>query len=262
MSKTDKTVTYPITVFDNEVPAELQDEVYNYLSDQEFCVNFYDPSFSFFKLRDKSLRTERNYPAHPRLPLAWDEQSLEHRCPVVFKLWQQISAILGNEYVIDGTPEGMNYMTGISPLSDIPRPDGSPGKPNVGWRVYGFMKELEFKARTKSVHRDGVFLDQDDNFTLVYFANKEWHPQYYGETLFHSNDATTGDFTGKFEKDQPRDFPIGDVDTVVAPRPGRVMLFDSRYLHQQKTVAMYAPEPLLAVVFRIRKEKNKTKRKN
>ncbi len=79
----------------------------------------------------------------------------------------------------------------------------------------------------------------------------EWHPQLYGETLFHGDLADTGDFTGKYEQDQPRNFPIGDVENVVAPRPGRIMLWEGRYLHQIKPVAMHAPENLMVISFRL-----------
>lgn len=144
-------------------------------------------------------------------------------------------------------------MTGISPVQGIPRPDGSPGRQGVGWRVYADGMDREFRARTKAVHRDSIYLDDDSNYTLVYFANPEWHPQLYGETLFHSDDATTGDYTGKYEDDQPRGYPIGDVENVVAPRPGRIMMWDSRYLHQIKAVAKYAPNNLLVVSFRIKR---------
>ena len=54
-------------------------------------------------------------------------------------------------------------------------------------------------------------------FNIVYFPNQEWHPTWYGETLFHGNDATTGDYTGRYQSDQKRNFPIGDVENVVEP---------------------------------------------
>ena len=143
-------------------------------------------------------------------------------------------------------------MTGISPLQGITKSNGDPGTPNSAWRVYGDGMDKEYRARSKAVHRDNPFMDDDSCYTLVYFANMEWHPQLYGETLFHGNDNNTGDFTGKYEQDQPRNFPIGDIENVVAPRPGRIMVWDSRYLHQIKPAALYAPENLLAISFRLK----------
>lgn len=254
MNRIDKPGTYSLTVFDDAVPAETQQRVWDFLLDSEFCVNHYDQNHSNWYPRENRWHIPRDYPAALRSPYAWDDQSLKERALPVWELWSYINNdLLDGKFSIAGVPEGMNYMTGISPVQAIPRPDGSPGRPGVGWRVYADGMDREFRARTKAVHRDSIYLDDDSNYTMVYFANPEWHPQLYGETLFHSDDATTGDYTGKYEDDQPRSYPIGDVENVVAPRPGRIMLWDSRYLHQIKAAAKYAPENLLAVSFRIKK---------
>jgi hypothetical protein len=248
------THSYHLSVHDDHVPLDLMSEVYQHLLDSEYCVNFYDQPHSNWYPRHDRWVTPRNLPAAPRCPMAWDETSLAHRHPVISRLWLTINQGLGNRYQINGVPEGMNYMTGISPVQAITRPDGTAGREGIGWRVYGDGQEHEFRARTKAIHRDSIWLDRDDYYTLVYFANTQWHPQFYGETIFHSNDADTGDYTGQFEQDQPRNYPIGDIENVVAPRAGRFMLFDSRYLHQIKSVAMYAPENLLAISFRIQRK--------
>lgn len=245
--------SYYLSVHDGVVPIELETQVREYLLDKEWCTHFYDHSHSLYYPRTRSWEFPRTHPSAPRCPLAWDNVSLEHRANIVFQLWQCINTHLDNQYTIEGVPEGMSYMVGISPLGGIPRPDGSPGKTADCWRVYGDGSEHERRGHTKAVHRDSIYLDDNSNYTLVYFANDHWHPQYYGETLFHSDDADTGDYTGRFEKDQNRGYPIGDVENVVAPRAGRFMLFDSRYLHQIKNVAIYAPDNLMVVSFRIKK---------
>lgn len=253
MSKIDKSISYTLEVYDNEIPVDLQNRVSDFLLDSEYCVTFYDPPHSTWHPRTDTFVTERKLPSQPRLPIAWDEASLAHRAPAVDELWTTINDILDNQFEIAGIPEGMSYMTGISPLTTITKADGSPGTPNAGWRVYGSGNERELRARTKSIHRDNPYLDQDQYYNLVYFANPEWHPQFYGETLFHSNDATTGDYTGRFDSDQPRNFPIGEVENVVAPKPGRFMLFDARYMHQVKPSAVWAM-PIMGVVFRLQKK--------
>lgn len=247
--------TYELKIIDNEVETELQHSVWQHLLSQEFCVNFYDQNHCNWYPADDRWEIPRTKPAALRCPLAWDEASLEHRHPQIYKLWQTIDQLTDHRFDIMGVPEGMNYMTGISPLQGITKSDGSPGAPNSAWRVYADGMEKEYRARSKAVHRDNPFLDDESCYTLVYFANPEWHPQLYGETLFHGNDSTTGDFTGKYEKDQPRNFPIGDVENVVAPRPGRIMLWDSRYMHQIKPAASYAPQNLLAISFRLKDKK-------
>lgn len=242
--------TYRLEVYDNEIDADLQTEVLNYLLDSEYCVNFYDPSHSFWDPRADKYTTPRNYPATPRLPLAWDDRSLEHRAPVIYKLWQAINAAAGDTMTIEGCPEGMNYMTGISPLTSLTKADGTPGKPNSAWRVYGNCIEREPGARTKAIHRDNPYMDDDSCITIVYFGNKEWYPSWWGETMFHSDVSTTGDFTGRFQKDQPRNFPIGEIENVVEVRPGRFMLYDSRYMHQIKPVYQHVDQLLMGIVFR------------
>jgi hypothetical protein len=248
---------YELRLYDNVISQSTRDAVWNYLQDSEYSVNFYDPSHSNWVPRNDEWSIPRTKPAALRLPLAWDEQSLEHRSPIVFKLWQEISELLDHEFIIEGVPESMNYMTGISPLQGITRGDGSPGDPNSAWRVYGDGMDREYRARSKAIHRDNPFLEDDSAYTLVYFANPVWHPQLYGETLFHNSKDTTGDFTGKYERDQPRNFPIGDIENVIAPRPGRIMLWDARYFHQIKPCASYAEQRLLVISFRIRKIKHK-----
>ena len=249
--KQDQSKQYLLEVYDDEISTELQDRVYNFLLDSEYCINYYDHSHSLYYPRDDRTVTPRNFPAQPRLPIAWDNESLSHRAPIINELWLAINKTLGDRFEIEGIPEGMSrYMTGISPIPSLPKPDGSPGTPGVGWRVYGSGNEREFKARTKSIHRDSPYLDREDLFDIVYFANKEWHPQFYGETLFHEDTGITGDYTGRFEADQLRHFPIGEANNIVSPMPGRFMIFDARYLHQVKPAAYYAPEPILGVVFR------------
>lgn len=251
MSKLDKSGSYLLAVYDNEIDSMLQHQVTEFLLDSEYCVNFYDHSHSLYYPRDDRLETPRNWPSQPRLPLAWDEISLEHRANPIYVLWKAINQVLGDQYIIDGVQEGMpNYMTGISPVDCLPKANGTPGKEGCAWRVYGSGNERELRARTKSIHRDSPFLDKKDYFNIVYFANTEWHPQFYGETLFHGNNNITGDYTGRFDSDQARDFPIGEVENVVAPLPGRFMIFDARYLHQVKPAAHFAPQPILGVVFR------------
>ena len=254
MTKLTTSGTYPLTIYDNEVSNELMVRVYNFLLDSKYCVNHYDQNHANWIPRHNAWEIPRTMPAALRLPLAWDEPSLEHRAPIIFELWNTINnKLLDNMFMIDGYPEGMNYMIGISPVASGTRTDGSAGTPNSAWRVYGDGMDREYRARSKAVHRDSNWIESDKYYSVLYFANLEWHPQLYGETLFHSNNDSTGDYTGKYEQDQPRNYPIGDVENMLSPRPGRVAIWDSRYLHQIKPVASYAPETLFGVSFRVKK---------
>lgn len=244
--KQDRIASYVLSVFDGEISKDLQTRIHDFLLDSEYCVHFYDHSHSLWYPRTDQWVTPRTHPSQPRLPIAWDEPSLVYRAPVIHELWSRLDVVLDRQFTIQGVPEGMKYMTNISPLPSLS------GTPNCAWRVYGSGNERELRARTKSIHRDSPYLDRDDYYTLVYFANTEWHPQFYGETLFHGDDSDSGDYTGRFEKDQSRNFPIGEVENTVAIKPGRFMLFDARYLHQIKPAAFYAPN-ILGVVFRLQK---------
>ena len=52
--------TYPLSVYDNEISDELADEVFEYLLDSEYCINFYDQPYSNWYPRQKKLVTPRN----------------------------------------------------------------------------------------------------------------------------------------------------------------------------------------------------------
>lgn len=249
MTCTVKPGTYKLEVFDKEISEDLQTEVYEHLLDSEYCLNFYDHPHSLWNPRTDTITTPRTLPSQPRLPIAWDEQSLKQRDPIIYKLWLEINKAAGNIYTIEGVPEGMNYMTGISPLSSITKADGSPGTPNCAWRVYGSGNEREPRARTKAIHRDNPDINDDRFVNIVYFANAEWYPSFYGETLFHGDESTTGDYSGRFHRDQKRNHPLGEVENIVEPRPGRFMVFDARYLHQVKPASEFAM-PIMGIVFR------------
>ena len=149
-----RTGSYELTVIDQAIDPALQDKVWNFLLDSEYCVNHYDQSHSNWYPRENRWHIPRDKPAALRLPLAWDELSLEHRAPAVYELWTEINKITDNRFTIAGVPESMNYMTGISPLQGITKANGDPGALNSAWRVYGDGMDKEFRARSKAVHRD------------------------------------------------------------------------------------------------------------
>lgn len=231
-----------LSVYDNIVTDQTQQAVYDFLQDSTWCVNFYDPPHSKYHPRSKTYQTSRDYPASHRLPIAWDENSLLGRAPVINQLWTELNGYFNNRYQINGATEGMSYMTGISPLDN-----------GYGWRVYGDSMDHQWRQRPKSIHRDSNAITKKNQRTIVYFANRSWYPNLYGETVFHRDDVdrVTGDYTRRFEKDQSKKYAISHAGSVVSPSPGRVMIFDSRYLHQIKPTADYADELLLAVVFRV-----------
>ncbi|MFT7621748.1 MAG: hypothetical protein ACI9WU_000913 [Myxococcota bacterium] len=76
------------------------------------------------------------------------------------------------------------------------------------------------------VHQDGHV------WTVLFFANARWHTDWGGELLLYQDEDAT-------------------IATAVAPRPGRVVIFDGMLKHRAGVPSKYCPEPriILAVKF-------------
>jgi hypothetical protein len=190
----------------------------------------------------------------PRAVFGSDEYTLKTHHPIIFDLWQKINQSLNNEFEIAGIPEGLPAEKREPKWAAPPTKD-----PNIkqGWRVYANSQPNEYYKRSHGVHRDQPNLDIDNTFTLLYIANPEWYPTWYAENVFYPDDNTTGDFQQFQVGAQQREFGIGWGDNAkfVSPRPGRIILFDSRQLHTTRPSAIWAKEDRKAIVFRLRKVK-------
>ena len=69
-----RTGSYELTVIDDAVDLSLQNKVWNFLLDSEYCVNHYDQNHSNWYPRENRWHIPRDRPAALRLPLAWDER--------------------------------------------------------------------------------------------------------------------------------------------------------------------------------------------
>jgi len=242
--------TYSVQAFDNLVSDDLRWRVWDYILNQSFHatrkdVSYPDPgSIIYYKpidnkkeWMDDSVPSVNNQYMH-RCIFGADEQELQSEHPIILELWNTINGALGNQFVIDGDPEGMAV------------------KPPRVARVYVNAQPTETFKRSHGIHRDTIELDNEDNFTLLYIANLEWYPTWMAENVFYSDDITTGD-TQQFQKGygQNRGFNVGYPFGFVAPEAGRVILYDGRTLHTTKPAAPWAEQMRYAVVFRIRKIK-------
>lgn len=63
----------------------------------------------------------------------------------------------------------------------------------------------------------------EGDFTLLYYANKTWHPEWEGETHFGSDDMT-------------------EIELSVTAKPNRMVLFDSRIPHKSSQASTAAEE--------------------
>lgn len=82
------------------------------------------------------------------------------------------------------------------------------------------------------IHTDCNSL-QKNSYTLLHYANYEWHPNWHGETLFYSNDCL-------------------EASTAITIRPGRLVLFDSNLQHSATAPSSIANFPRYTIATKIR----------
>jgi|TARA_B100001094_G_scaffold37475_1_gene31790 hypothetical protein len=81
------------------------------------------------------------------------------------------------------------------------------------WEISDAYVNLGLKSDTQSIHVDAYDRGGDNQYvTYLYYANDTWQSHWGGETLFF-DDASD------------------EVEYVVRPRPGRVVVFDSQIPH-------------------------------
>lgn len=85
-------------------------------------------------------------------------------------------------------------------------------------RIYHMMINANNFGDCPTVHTDipPDKTDAEGYYTILYYANAEWHHDWAGETVFMTA-----------ERD--------DIIKSVYPRPGRIMVFDSRIPHVSRT---------------------------
>lgn len=238
--------TYHIEHHDNLIPESLRKEVWEYIQKQSFhatrkdkpypevgTIINYVPADGLTEYLDESTPAVNNQYMH-RCVFAQTEEDLDNH-QTIKDLWLVMNNCFGNQFVINGDPEGIaddNWGTA---------------------RVYVNAQPEETIKRSHAIHRDTIDLEQDKNFTILYFANLEWYPSWMAENIFYSDDDTTGD-TQQFQKGwgQARDFGIGYPYAIMSPLPGRILIYDGRALHTTKPTAPWAEAMRYAVVFRVK----------
>jgi len=255
---------FAVNMFDNCIDEKFRKEIWNYTQNIPWHVTWkaiQSKHKHYDYIPDKVTQWERMnqdwIPSMymPRTGFGSDNATLERDHPLVHELWAQISNILGNEFEIAGIPEGLP-MDVIGKWKS-PTPIDTSLEP--GWRIYGNSQPSENIKRSHGVHRDSILLDDNSYFTLLYVANLEWYPTWFGECVYYPNDIDelTGD-TQQYQQGygQSREFPVGWLDEgrVVSPRPGRIILYDSRNLHTTRPSAIWAKEDRKVIAFRLRRK--------
>jgi hypothetical protein len=245
-----------IQVIDNAIDEELRKEVWNYLQDQVWYIKYkqdsslesYVPSRDGFDVPNKNPLAVHGTTL-ARTALACDKNYLKARHKPIFKIWEMINHSLGDKYDITGHPEGLpqQFLKEYTPFTAIPNL-------KAGWRVYTNGQYQENIKHSHGVHRDNPILDDDTTATILYIANLEWYPTWFGEVVFYS-DKATGDkqqFQVADASAQRRNFDIGWPEKIVAAVPGRIICYDGRTLHTTRPTALWAPVPRVALAFRAR----------
>lgn len=236
-------------IHDDVIEKSHQEEVWKYIRSLEHYAMMKDANYpkvgtviTYFpeenkkEYNDKELGSWNSQFMH-RVAFGNTENDLEFRHRPIAKLWKEINKHLGNRFTIDGDREGCWSKT----------------NPNLLQRVYVNVQGNEEIKRSHGVHRDTIDMDETKNYTLLYIANPVWHPTWFGENIFYSNEDPTGDHQ-QFQKGwgQSRGFSVGYPYATIPTVPGRIILYDGRTLHTTRPVAEWAEVFRYSLAFRVR----------
>ena len=239
-----------IKVIDDAVPDTLREQVWDYLLDQPWHIQYkQDKSVATYIPRQDGLDYPHKNPlavhgtTMARIALAADGKYLKARHGVINTLWECINQTLGGGYELTGSTEGMP--------GDLPARTAVPGL-KAGWRVYTNAQYQENIKHSHGIHRDTPDLNDDTTATILYVANLNWFPSWFSEIVYYS-DRATGDQQQFQQVDadaQHRNFNLGWAEKIISPVPGRIIAYDGRTLHTTRPAAMWATEPRVMVAFR------------
>lgn len=87
------------------------------------------------------------------------------------------------------------------------------------------------------IYRYHIDSANEGNVTLLYYANKTWHPEWEGETHFGTDDMT-------------------EIELSVTAKPNRLVLFDSRIPHKSSQASTAAKELRMVYVVKLVTDNN------
>jgi hypothetical protein len=259
-----------VNVHDNIIPEDFRKEVWNYINDQKWYATWKSnwPYMTEYVPSEKHNFMDMDHRIMSlRLPTIWmhrtcfgsDDYTLKRDHPTIWKLWTLINNHLGGNYTIAGPWEDMACHPSDNENWKAP----TPADPNLetGWRVYTNGQPDETIKRSHGIHKDNIDPNDSTTRTILYVANLEWYPSWFGEVIFYPDDPTgfTGDHQ-QFQKpawaaSQSRNFKIGWLDEgkIVSPVPGRIIDYDGRTLHTTRPTAIWASGLRITIAFRARK---------
>jgi SM-20-related protein len=118
---------------------------------------------------------------------------------------------------------------------EFPLESGPPPRATIVGMIHSFFGPTQVLKRSHSnltLYGDVQFPHRDskDGITAVYFANATWKPEWMGETTFHDD--------------------AGEPLYAVAPRPGRVVLFQGSIMHRAGVATRECFEPRITLAFK------------
>jgi hypothetical protein len=265
-----------VNVYDNVIPEDFRKEVWEYINNQKWYASWkrVSPSSTYYIPSEQTSLAQFDYRlVTQKLPTMWlhrtvfgsDDYTLERDHPTIWKLWCMINQHLGNLYTIAGPWEDMASTNEYNPNNDL-RGTGAwapptPKDPSLepGWRAYTNGQPDETLKRSHGIHKDTIDVDDDTTRTILYVANLEWYPSWFGEVIFYPDDdkGLTGDHQ-QFQKGvgQSRNFNIDWLDNgkIVSPVPGRIIDYDGRTLHTTRPTSIWSEGLRITIAFRARKK--------
>lgn len=248
---------YDYKIFDDAIPVELQQQVWDYMQHQvwyayprghqllRFIPNRHGLDFP------EKMENVENGSFMSRTAFALDAPSLEKNHPLIHTLWKNINKLHNDIYDLTGPGEGIRTRPVTNDQSSIPGLE-------PGWRVYTNGQGSEKIKRSHGIHRDNINLNDDSTRTILYVANMQWLPSWMAELILYGEDpdGATHDHQQHQEAvgghTQRRNFKIGWPTDIIAAKPGRIISYDGRMLHTTKPTSIFAPHMRITIAFRAR----------
>lgn len=227
---------YTVIPFDNKIPQELHEAVYEYLQTCDWHARFrHVPDSNDYK---KDLEPYIAKKTAYRVSFGTGYESLQEHTPIAALFDYINKALFGNKFELVGKPLGM------LPVDAYPEKefeDCLADRDLKGSVAFMQAEPFETVKRSRVPNRDwdSSSLDSDRFYTITFVANLKWNPVWHSEVFYYEdNDSWLSTFTPNI--------------------PGRVMLHDSRVLHTEKPTSVLAEEPAQRINFRVKLKEGET----
>ena len=194
-----------------------------------------------------------------RHPFAQDENDLKTRHPIINELWNTINTkVFDNKASVAGLKENIAGLSGNKKAykNQMTFYD----KYEVEKHENGFVAMLNARCcdpisamdpqgnRIGQLHKDtspNIPIEDDQHFSVLYVVNREWHPNWSGELVYHGDE-----YTGA--KHWKYGYNIGRAHTIVDNTPGRIIVYPHSMIHRAVSPKVNAPEMTQRIAFRVR----------